>query len=229
MPFDYERFRERLFPALLAGDRRQARLVAANAREQGAKAEELVTQGYFPLLKELAALYRSDRVSMLAHHYATRILHNLLESSQLEFSVQEPNQRRILIFSGSASLEELQGLIAADILEAAGWDVRFGGGGIAADEVLEECGRQRPDVLLIFGANQQDAPNVRSIIDTVNTVGAHPNMKIVVGGGVFSRTQELTGVSLGEQIGAHAEINNPEDLVEGLEVFYGEEVAEKVA
>ena len=143
--------------------------------------------------------------------------------------MQEPNQRRILIFSGSASLEELQGLIAADILEVAGWDVRFGGGGIAADEVLEECGRQRPDVLLIFGANQQDAPNVRSIIDTVNTVGAHPNMKIVVGGGVFSRTQELTGVSLGEQIGAHAEINNPEDLVEGLEVFYGEDVAVKVA
>ena len=138
MPFDYERFRERLFPALLAGDRRQARLVAANAREQGAKAEELVTHGYFPLLKELATLYRSDRVSMLAHHYATRILHNLLESSQLEFSAQEPNQRRILIFSGSASLEELQGLIAADILEAAGWDVRFGGGGIAADEVLQE-------------------------------------------------------------------------------------------
>ena len=81
MPFDYERFRERLFPALLAGDRRQARQVAANAREQGAKAEDLVTQGYFPLLKELAALYRSDRVSMLAHHYATRIMHNLLESS----------------------------------------------------------------------------------------------------------------------------------------------------
>ena len=97
------------------------------------------------------------------------------------------------------------------------------------DEVLQECGRQRPDVLLIFGANQQDAPNVRSIIDTVNTVGAHPSMKIVVGGGVFTRTQELTGVSLGEQIGAHAEINNPEDLVEGLEVFYGEESAVKVA
>ena len=99
----------------------------------------------------------------------------------------------------------------------------------AADEVLQECGRQRPDVLLIFGANQQDAPSVRSIIDTVKTVGAHPNMKIVVGGGVFSRTQELTGVSLGEQIGAHAEINNPEDLVEGLETFYGEEAAVKVA
>ena len=62
-----------------------------------------------------------------------------------------------------------------------------------------------------------------------NTVGAHPNMKIVVGGGVFSRTQELTGVSLGEQIGAHAEINNPEDLVEGLEAFYGEDIAVKVA
>ena len=96
-----------------------------------------------------------------------------------------------------------------------------------ADEVLEECGRQRPDVLLIFGANQQDAPNVCSIIDTVSTVGAHPNMKIVVGGGVFSRTQELTGVSLKEKLGPR-EINNPEDLVEGLKL-YGEDVAVKVA
>ena len=158
MPFDYERFRERLFPALLAGDRRQARLVAANAREQGAKAEELVTQGYFPLLKELAALYRSDRVSMLAHHYATRILHNLLESSQLEFSVQEPNQRRILIFSGSASLEELQGLIAADILEAAGWDVRFGGGATQGSSSAPTAIQDRVKICMILGRSCLKSP-----------------------------------------------------------------------
>ena len=111
-------------------------------------------------------------------------------------------------------MEELQGLIAADILEAAGWDVRFGGGGIAADEVLQECGRQRPDVLLIFGTQ----PTRRTQRAFDHRHGQHswcPSQHEDCGcGGVFSRTLELTGVSLGEQIGAHAEINNPEDLVE---------------
>ena len=112
MPFDYERFRERLFPALLAGDRRQARLVAANAREQGA-AEELVTHGYS--LKELAALYRSD----LDARPPLRHLHLAQppRGAQLEFSVQEPTSDGILIFFGICFLEELQGLIAADILK----------------------------------------------------------------------------------------------------------------
>ena len=56
--------------------------------ESSAKAEDLVTQGYFPLLKELA-LYRSDRVSMLAHHYGS-IMHNLLESLNSNSACKKP-------------------------------------------------------------------------------------------------------------------------------------------
>ena len=110
MPFDYERFRERLFPALLAGDRRQARQVAANAREQGAKAEDLVTQGYFPLLKELAALYRSDRLDArppLRHPHHAQLARELStpNSACKKPTSDDPHLLRICIVGRTARLD----------------------------------------------------------------------------------------------------------------------------
>ena len=85
----------------------------------------------------------------------------------------------------------------ADLAEADGYEVRFGGGGVAADEILAEVGEHRPDILLLFGSGASDAPHIRQIIDTVRSVGSCPNTQIAVGGGVFARA---TG--LAEEIGA---------------------------
>ena len=96
-------------------------------------------------------------------------------------------------------------------LESDGYEVYFGGAGIANDEILSEIGVQRPDLLLFFASGPSDAPNIRQLIDTIRKVDACPDIQIVVGGGVFNRAEGLA-----EEIGADLWAKTPRELLEKL-------------
>jgi methanogenic corrinoid protein MtbC1 len=119
--------------------------------------------------------------------------------------------KKIVMFSGPSEADELAGQLVADTIEAAGYDVYFGGGGIANDEILAEIGEQRPDILLMFASAPSDAPNIRQLIDTIRGINACPSMQIVVGGGVFNRA-----AGLAEEIGADLWARSPQELIETL-------------
>src|SRR6185436_6898059 len=103
------------------------------------------------------------------------------------------------------------GQMTADLVEADGYEVLFGGGGVANDEILAEIGEQRPDILLMWASAPSDAPNIRQLIDTIRGVNACPKMQIVVGGGVFNRAPGLA-----EEIGADLWASSPEQLIDKL-------------
>ena len=104
-------------------------------------------------------------------------------------------------------IEELQAEIFTAVLEHDGHVVRFLGGGVPVDEILEEIGSNRPDVLLLFASSASDAPGIREIIDTIRTIDSRPDLQVVVGGGVFRRAPGLA-----EEIGADLWADDPVDL-----------------
>ena len=53
---------------------------------------------------------------------------------------------------------------------------------------------------------------IRQLIDHVRSINAHPEMQIIVGGGVFNRAPGLA-----EEIGADLWANDPIDLLDQLE------------
>lgn len=203
---------ERLFQSLITGDRTTARNVVQETRDEGATAEEVATRVYWPVLEEINKLFRADQLTTLAHHYATRLLRQLIDQGQAGYAQRTRRQKKILMFSGYSEADELAGQLTADLLEADGYNVYFGGGGIANDEILAEVGEHRPDVLLMFASAPTDAPNIRAIIDKIRGVGACPDMQMVVGGGVFNRAEGLA-----EEIGADLWAKNPCELIARLE------------
>ena len=203
---------ERLFQALITGDRTAARQIIAETRTENAcSAATLATEIYWPALDMINNLFRNDQLTTLAHHYAVRILRSLVDQAQSEYSQNARRGRKVCMFSGHSEADELAGQLAADLVEADGYEVFFGGGGIANDEVLSEIGEQRPDILLMWASAPSDAPNIRQLIDTIRGVNACPNMQIVVGGGVFNRAPGLA-----EEIGADLWARTPQELIECL-------------
>ena len=203
---------ERLFQALICGDRAQSRQVIQEAvTETGCTAEDLTHQVFWPVLEMINSLYRSDQLTSLAHHYATRLLRGMVDQAQAHYRQKPRRNKKIIMFSGPGEADELAGQLVADLIEADGFHVHFAGGGIANDEILAEVGEQRPDVLLMFASAPSDAPNIRQLIDTIRGVNACPNMQIVVGGGVFNRAPGLA-----EEIGADLWAADPEELIERL-------------
>lgn len=206
-----EMLTERLFQSIISGHRPATREVVADAVRAGMSAEELSLNLYWPVVELVDRLYRADQLTTVAQHYATRLLRTLLDQAQAEYAQKPSRGRTICLYSGPTETEELAGQLVADLAEANGYEVYFGGGGVAADEILAEVSERRADVLLMFAAAPQDAPGIRQIIDSVREVNAMPNLQIVVGGGVFKRAEGLA-----EEIGADLWADEPADVLELL-------------
>lgn len=203
---------ERFFQALVCGDRNGVRSLVDETVSSRMPAEQLSHEVLWPVLDMVSSLYRADQLTTLAHHYATRLLRTVIDQAQARYGRKPRRGRKILLFCGRGETDELAGSIAADLAEADGYDVYFGGGGVANDEILSEVGEHRPDILLMFSSSPGDAPNIRVLIDSIRGVGACPGMQIVVGGGVFNRAEGLAA-----EIGADLWARTPFELLERLQ------------
>ncbi len=202
---------ERLFETLIKGDREATRAIVQETIGAGIPAETLSIEVYWKILEMIISLYRADQLSTVAHHYATRLLRSLIDQVQARYTTKPSRGRSILTFSGPSEADELAGQLVADLAEADGYEVCFGGGGVAGDEILAEVGQRRPDGLQMFSSAPADAPQIRQVIDSIRTIGACPDVQIVVGGGVFSRADGLA-----EEIGADLWASDPAQLLERL-------------
>ncbi len=209
---------ERLFEALISGDRPAARAIAdrcltspptPGADEDGPPEARVVSGLFWPVYELIDRLHRSDQISNLSYHLATRLLRVLVDQSAARRPHAQRNGRRIFAACGPAECEELAAQMTVDLLEAAGFEVTFAGGGVPADEIQAHVQEYRPDVLLLFASAASDLPGIRGLIDQLREVGASGATQIVVGGGVFNRAEGLA-----EEIGADQWAADPRDVLE---------------
>ncbi len=199
-----------LLERCLRGDRGEVRDFVDHLLVEHAP-DRLLIFGMLPALERVQQLDRADAASQSAVNVMIRALRlaaarviERLDPTPLD---PELGPRRIAIHSGCSLIEELQGEIFAAVLEHDGHVVRFSGGGVPADEILAEVGRDDPDLLLLFASSASDAPAIREAIDTIRTIDSRPDLQIAVGGGVFGRAPGLA-----EEIGADLWADDPEDL-----------------
>ncbi|MCA9294262.1 MAG: cobalamin-dependent protein [Phycisphaerales bacterium] len=207
----YVELSERLLEALIDGDRAASRAVVDDAHTMGSTAEDIVAELYWPTYETIEKLYRGDQLSNMGHHLATRLLRTLVDQASQHFDYQPSNGRTVFAVCGPTDADELAGQIAADFIEREGYSIKYAGGGIASDEVLEMVQTSQPDVLLLFASAPSDLPDIRALIDQLGEIGACRKTQIVVGGGVFNRAEGLA-----EEIGADLWAEDPCELCEVL-------------
>lgn len=199
---------ERFFNALVNGDRVRARQIVQECLAAGVSAESILSRLFWPTLEQIQHLYRHDQLSNLAHHFATRLLRSLVDQMQPRLAQAPRLNRKVLLICGPEEPEELAAQMAADLLEAAGFEVYFAGGGVANDEIVAQLGQMQADALVVFSATPSILPHLRMLIDYLHEIGVCPNLQIVVGGGVFNRAEGLA-----EEIGADLWARTPDELV----------------
>jgi methanogenic corrinoid protein MtbC1 len=202
---------ERFFTALISGDRPSARQIVSQVVENGYNSQQVFNELYWPTLVQIQRLYRADQMSEICHHYATRVLRTLVDQSQLRLESSERRGKRILVVSGPEESEEIGAQMVSDLLEAAGYEVRYAGGGVANDEIVCQIGELSTDVLVVFGAVPSTVPFTRMLVDRLHAIGVCPKVQIVVGGGIFNRAEGLA-----EEIGADLWGFTPAEVVEAV-------------
>jgi len=203
---------ERFLEALISGDRAASRAVVDECIDADVQAERIIERLFWPTLQQIETLSRNDQITMMAHHLATRLLRLLADQMQLRLSPAEANGRSVLVLCGPDEPNELAGQMAADLLDARGFEVAFAGGGVANDEIIAEIGKRDPETLILYSSAPSDLPHIRQLIDELHDLGVCPQLQIVVGGGVFNRADGLA-----EEIGADLWASSPAELVEAIE------------
>ena len=188
---------ERYLAALLDGNRKLCRTVIEETLQTGTPANSVYVDVIWPIMVEIEALLRADRITPTQEHLATRINRTIVDQLQNKLPRRPAKNKKISVCCAHDELQELGAQIMADLFESDGWEVRFLGGGLTNDDLLAFINEYAPDVLLIYGATPKQAPGIRLLIDTIREVNAWPNMRIMVSGGLFNRAEGLW-----EEIGA---------------------------
>jgi methanogenic corrinoid protein MtbC1 len=147
---------EQLFHLLVSGDRRRVQAFVATLGERGIPAERLANDVYWPVHEMLVKLFKHAQISRLSYNYATRALRQVAHQGAAAYVRSDTTRGRVLMMCGPTEGEELGAQIAVDLLEAAGYEVFFGGAGVANDEVLAELTDTKPHTLVMWASAASD-------------------------------------------------------------------------
>ncbi len=177
--------------SLLEGDRTRCRSVIEEAMQTGLPAISIYSEIIWPMMVEIDDLRRKGKISPIQENLATRINRTIVDQLQNKLPHRPEKFKKVTICCAQDEIHELGGQIMADLFESDGWEVRFLGGGLTNDDILEFTNEYAPDILLIYGTAPKQAPALRQLIDTIRGVNAWPDMKIMLSGGVFNRAEGL--------------------------------------
>jgi methanogenic corrinoid protein MtbC1 len=187
----------RYLEALLQGDRATCRSIIEETMQHGVPANSVYLHLIWPVMTELERLSRTDRITSVQEHLATRINRTIVDQLQNKLPRRPAKHKKAAVCCSREELQELGAQMIADLFESDGWQVRFLGGGLSNDDIFAYINEYAPDVLLIYGTTPKQAPDVRRLIDRIRSVNAWPDLRIVVSGGLFNRAEGLW-----EEIGA---------------------------
>jgi methanogenic corrinoid protein MtbC1 len=181
----------RYLEPLLRGDRKGCRSVIEEALQKGIPANSVYINIIWPVMVEIEKLLKDGRISPVEEHLATRVNRNIVDQLQNKLPRRETKNKRIIICCALEELQELGAQMMADLFESDGWEVKFLGGGLSNDDILAFVNENGPDILLIYGTAPKQAPDIRRLIDTIKSINAWPDMRIMVSGGLFNRAEGL--------------------------------------
>jgi methanogenic corrinoid protein MtbC1 len=187
----------RYLEALLLGDRSTCRSIIEETMQRGVPTNSVYLHLIWPVMGEIERLSRTDRITSVQEHLATRINRTIVDQLQNKLPRRPAKHKKVAVCCSREELQELGAQMIADLFESDGWQVRFLGGGLSNDDVFAYINEYAPDVLLVYGTTPKQAPDIRRLIDRIRSVNAWPDMRIVVSGGLFNRAEGLW-----EEIGA---------------------------
>ena len=181
----------RYLEPLLRGDRKGCRAVIEETLQCGIPANAVYVHLVWPVMVEIEKLFREDKITPVQEHLATRVNRTIVDQLQNKLPRRPARDKRIVVCCAPEELQELGAQMLTDLFESDGWDVRFPGGGLTNDDLLAFINEYSPSILLIYGTSPRQAPDIRRLIDTIKSVNAWPQMRIMVSGGLFARAEGL--------------------------------------
>jgi methanogenic corrinoid protein MtbC1 len=164
--------------------------VAREALRAGASLRDLYVDVFQAALYEVGARWEANRLSVAQEHIATAVTQYVM-AQVYEAPERQGEPRGTIVLTGvEGELHHVGAVMVGDLLEAAGWEVRFLGTNLPLTGILEVVRDTAPTHLGISVTMLFNVPAVRRLIAAVRSELAQ-RLTILVGGGAFRSHPEL--------------------------------------
>lgn len=194
--------------ALLAGNRNLAGQLILNAVDSAEKVAQVYLHVFQPVLKEVGRLWQFNIVSVAQEHYCTASTQMIM--SQLYpyiFSTQKSGKVMVAACAGG-ELHEIGMRMVTDFFEMASWDTFYLGANVPPSTIADTLIERNAGVLGISATMTYHLKLVREMIEIVRSSPECRQVKILVGGQPFNKTN-----SLWEAVGADGYASGPLEAV----------------
>lgn len=199
----------------LAGDRRGALGFVDDAVRAGRPAVDVMLGVVQEAQREIGSLWEQDRISVAQEHMATAISQLVLAHLYHRAPLTARNGRKVLIACVPGELHDFPARLVADALDLAGYDVRFLGADVPADDIADAVRSERPDLVALSITMPFNAPALASACARVRAV-AGADLPIAVGGHACRWSNALA-----EQVSAHVTADDARELVARVDALFG--------
>jgi methanogenic corrinoid protein MtbC1 len=176
--------------AILHGQRQAAAGIAVETVRQGCSVPDVYADVLQESMYEVGRLWETNRITVAQEHMATAITQYVIARLYPLIHSAQPPRGRMVITGVEGEQHQVGPNMVADVLESAGWDVRFLGTDTPAAGVLQAVEKHRADVLGISATMLFNLPNVRRLIAEARAVPGR-NLRVILGGCAFRAAPEL--------------------------------------
>lgn len=172
--------RDRYLKAQLAGDRREAtRVVVDEGLASGIEVIDLQTRVIQEAQNEIGRLWQQNRVTIAQEHMASAISQLVLATLFERATPAKSLGKKLVLACVDGELHDLPARIVADVLDLAGFDVRYLGASVPHDDLVSLIQAERPDVIGLSVTMNFNVPSLRTAVERLRRVTETP---IFIGG-----------------------------------------------
>lgn len=193
---------------LLIGKRVDASRIILEAVENGASIRDIYLEVFQRSQREIGRLWQLNRITVAHEHYCTAATQMIMSQLYPKIFASERNGRSMVATCVGGELHEIGVRMVADFFELNGWDSYYLGSNVPADSVRRALIERRAELLAISATMTFHLPKVTELIEAVRKDPELRNVRIMVGGYPFLRSENLY-----RQIGADGFAVSAEDAV----------------
>lgn len=176
---------------LLKGDHRGCLKIADNTVDSPENLKKFYLQILQPALYRIGEMWEKGEISVAHEHLASAIVSRVMANLYPQFVLTENTRGKAIITASPNEYHEIGARMVADFLEIDGWDVKYLGSSVPEEELIKILKEDNPLLLGISAAMPFNIDKTKSIISAVRNLEPLKNIKIMVGGKVFSEDPSL--------------------------------------
>ena len=135
-------------------------------------------------LYQVGGLWEQNRISVATEHLATAITERVLAAVYPKLvATGDRSGRRALVSCGTNEHHQVGARMVADVLESVGWQVRFLGANVPAQDVLQTIDEMRPELLGLSLSMYFNMASFQRLLAAVRH--DYPDLEILIGGQAF--------------------------------------------